>query len=93
MLAVKLGLHDVVNYLTLRGCDLNQQDPQNRTLLMYYTLYTEDLTANQKDPMSSLKLLDFARRFVSRGADINHTSESSEFGQTLLIQAIRLRKL
>ena len=27
-LAVKLGIHEVVNYLSLRGCDLNQIDPR-----------------------------------------------------------------
>lgn len=27
MLAVKLGMHDIVNYLTLRGINLEQEDP------------------------------------------------------------------
>lgn len=80
MLAVRLGLHDIVNYLTLRGVDLNQEDPQNKTLLMYYILHPEELTAQQKDPIPTLKLLDHARRFISRGADIDYTSESSVFG-------------
>ena len=85
MLAVKQAQHEVVNYLSLRGCDLNQEDPQSKTLLMHYLLYSEDMIANHKEPVTMIKLLDYARRFISRGADINYTSESSQFGQTLLI--------
>ena len=42
-LAVKLGVHDVVNYLSLRGCNLDQVDPQGRTLLGHYVLHSEEL--------------------------------------------------
>lgn len=38
------------------------------------------------------KLLDLARKLVSRGASVNWTTETSEFGQTLLTQAVRKHK-
>ena len=91
-LAVKLGNHDVVNYLSIRGCDMNQEDPSNRTPLMYYILYADELVAPNSGPMQKLKLLEYARKFVSRGADINHASPTSQYGQTLLIQAIKSQK-
>lgn len=75
MFAVKFGLHEVVNYLSLRGCDLNQEDPANRTILMYYLLYTDEMLAEK--PIAVLKLLDMARKLVSRGADVNYTSQTS----------------
>jgi ankyrin repeat protein len=78
MFAVKFGLHEVVNYLSLRGCDLNQADPANKTVLMYYLLHTDEILASK--PTSVLRLLDMARKLVSRGADINHTSTTSQFG-------------
>ena len=40
MLAAKLGLHDVTNYLSIRGVDMNQEDPENKTLLMHYLLFS-----------------------------------------------------
>ena len=73
-LAVKLGLHDVVNYLSLRGCNMNQEDPSTRTPMMYYILYADELLAAGQKPTDKLKLLEHARKFVARGADINHTS-------------------
>jgi ankyrin repeat protein len=33
-------------------------------------------------------MLSYVSKFISRGADVNHTSPSSSYGQTLLIQAI-----
>ena len=85
MLSVKLALHDVVNYLSLRGCDLNQEDPQRKTVLGHYLLTPEDQMQNTKGKITLQKLLDHARRLVARGAQVNYTSETSEFGQTLLI--------
>jgi len=95
MLAAKLGAHEVANYLSLRGCDLNQEDPQHRTLLMHYTIHSDEMLSSQShsEALSQAKLLDYARRYVARGADVDHTSEASQFGQTLLIQAIRHRRL
>ena len=46
MFAVKFGLHEVVNYLSLRGCNLNQEDPANKTVLMYYLLHTDEILAS-----------------------------------------------
>ena len=76
-LALKHGLHDVVNYLSLRGCNMNQEDPSNRTPLMYYILFAEELLGEGEGQASKLKLLEHARKFVARGADINHTSKTS----------------
>lgn len=89
MLAVKFKAHAVTNYLTLRKCDLNQVDPTRKTLLMHYLLHTEELA--QGGDTSAQRLSEFARKFISRGADVNFTSQVVEFGQTVLIQAIRMR--
>ena len=71
---------------------MNQEDPSNRTPLMYYVLYADELNAANPSPAAKLKLLEHARKFVARGANINHTSQSSHHGQTLLIQAIKGQK-
>jgi ankyrin repeat protein len=92
MLAVKLGLHDVLNYLSLRGVDLNQEDPQRRTVLMHFLLYEEEQLKDPKSKAQMTKLLDLTRKLIARGANVNFTSSSSEYGQTLLIQAIRKHK-
>ena len=73
-LALKHSYHDVIHYLSLRKCDLNQEDPQNKTRLMYYILNAEDLIQNENYQMRSYKLLDYARRYIARGANVNHTS-------------------
>lgn len=39
---------------------------------MYYLLYTDEMLAEK--PTTVLKLLDMARKLVSRGADVNNTS-------------------
>lgn len=87
MLAVKLGMIEVANYLSLRGLDLNQMDPENKTLITHFVLDTQDLIKNaqQGTNLSLIKLLDFARRLIARGADINFTHEELSFGQTYLI--------
>ena len=91
-LAVRNSLYDVVNYLSLRKCNLNQEDPYNRTPLMYYLLYSEELLSQDHMPANKLKLLNHARKLIARGADINYTSETSLAGQSLLIQAICAQK-
>lgn len=48
MLSVKLALHDVVNYLSLRGLNLNQEDPQRRLPLGHLLLYEEEQISNPK---------------------------------------------
>jgi ankyrin repeat protein len=52
MLAAKIGLHDVVNYLSLRGYNLNQEDPENKTLLLQYIIFQERLLPDGKIPRS-----------------------------------------
>ena len=42
---------------------------------MYYLLYTDEMLAEK--PIAVLKLLDMARKLVSRGADVNYTSQTS----------------
>ena len=39
----------------------------------------------KKQPLTRAKLLQYARKFIARGADVNFTSMSSEYGLTLLI--------
>ena len=79
-LAVKLGNHDVVNYLSIRGYDMNQEDPSNRTPLMYYVLYADAIVNPDSKPINKLKLLEYARKFVARGANVNHTSPTVQYG-------------
>ena len=36
--------------------------------------------------------INMAKRLLSRGSDVNYTSPTSSFGQSLLVQAVRLQK-
>lgn len=95
-LAIKLALHEIVNYLSLRGYDLNQEDPDHQTILMYYILNPEHFAPDdnlKKMPSFRPKLLKAAKQYVNRGADVNRTSPEYEYGSTLLIQAIKLSKI
>jgi ankyrin repeat protein len=55
------GLSDIVNYLTLRSKDLNQEDYNSLTILMHYVL-KEDFK--------------MAKKIITRGADINYVNKN-----------------
>ena len=64
MLATKLALHDVVNYISLRGVNLNQVDPENKTLLAHYLLNTEEMIKRSNKQIKYPKLMEYVRRLV-----------------------------
>jgi hypothetical protein len=55
------------------------------TPLMFYVIYPEKISYGINEPLPKLKLLNYARKLVSRGADVNFVSENIEYGQSLLI--------
>lgn len=43
-------------------------------------------------PVKYTKMLEFAKKLINRGADINHVSQTSNYGASLLILAIKEMK-
>ena len=73
-LAIKLGSHDCVNYLSVRGADLNQIDPENKTPLMHYLLYSQELANDGPEQEKVRVMMGYASKFISRGADVDFTN-------------------
>ena len=55
------------------------------TPLMYYVIAPEKINYGVNEPLPKLKLLNYARKLVSRGASVDFTSEDIEYGQSLII--------
>jgi ankyrin repeat protein len=61
--ASALNFHEIVNYLTLRGCRVDQEDPTQVTPFGRYVLYNN---------------FDLASKLLRRGANIDYCNRSGK---------------
>ena len=63
MIAVREGMYQVVNYLSLRKTnDLDQKDPYGRTCLTWYLLQTEEIIRDNNVTLAAL--FDLSRKLI-----------------------------
>lgn len=73
--ASSLNQHDILNHLSLRGFDLNQEDPQGITPLARYVLFSN---------------FDQAKRLLSRGANVDYANREGKTAIVMAVQQMRL---
>lgn len=71
MYAANKGYNEIVNYLTLRTKDLNEEDNDSLTLLMIY-LFKKDLK--------------MASKLITRGANVNYVNRNGRTALHLLVE-------
>lgn len=71
MFASAKGYNEIVNYLSLRSSDLNQEDLNGMTILMHY-LFKNDLK--------------MCKKLISRGADVNYCNKQGKTAIFLCVE-------
>lgn len=68
--AAAMNLHHVVNYLSLRRCDLDAEDPDGLTVLSRYALFDQP---------------DLVKKIFARGADIDYCNREGKTALVLAV--------
>lgn len=65
-----IGMDDIVNYLTLRKCDIDAEDPESLTVLARYALASN---------------FDMVKRLIKRGANLDYTNSEGKTALVLCV--------
>eukprot|EP00347_Sterkiella_histriomuscorum_P000748 403374657 len=76
--ASSLNQHEILNHLTLRGHDANQEDPQNFSPFARYVLFNN---------------FDNAKKLLQRGANIDYTNREGKTAVIMAIEQLRLESI